>query len=406
MLDARVLNGDLSPHYIGGVNGRKGTSFGHGLQRGTMCGVPHFRDVEFRGEFPFADLKFIDDDFPADVRMVAFNPFIPLNDRDSSIPAAFFEIEVTNTTTESLTYTVCGSLTNPLKVGGVNRYLSREGQHGIHLSTAGIDPSEPDYGSLTIATDAVDVSYQEYWYRGTWFDDLGVFWRQFGSPGRLQNRTYEPSKNNRRNDTCSLAAHIRLDPDQTKKVRFVISWSFPNFYIYWEPMGYGFDEDQRKHVQRIFKNYYATLFRDSQDSASYSLRNWEQLYEDTLTFKEALFSSSIPSVCVNAVSANISILKSPTCLRMEDGSFYGFEGCNVDWGSCDGSFTHVWNYAYALPFLFPKLERSMRDLDFRYNQGEDGAMSFRLQMQVGSGRWKHRPCADGQFGGVIKAYRD
>ncbi|MFY9147709.1 MAG: GH116 family glycosyl-hydrolase [Bacillota bacterium] len=406
VVDARVLNGDLPPHYIGGPNRWRNTSFGHGPQRGTLCGVPHFRDVEFGGEFPFADLKFIDEDFPADVRMTAFNPFIPLNDQDSSIPAAFFEIEVTNTTDQPLTYTVCGSLTNPLKVGGVNKYVSKKGQHAIHLSTVSIDSRDPDFGCLTIATDADNVSYQEYWYRGAWFDDLGIFWRQFVSPGKLQNRSYEPSKDNRRNDTCSLAAHIRLAPGQTGKVRFVISWNFPNFYIYWEPMGYGFTEEERKYVNRVFRNFYATLFRDSLDSADYSLRNWERLYEETRAFKEALFSSSIPPVCVEAVSANISILKSPTCVRMEDGSFYGFEGCNVDWGSCDGSCTHVWNYAYALPFLFPKLERSMRDLDFRYNQAEDGAMSFRLQMPVGSGRWKHRPCADGQFGGVIKAYRD
>jgi hypothetical protein len=66
----------------------------------------------------------------------------------------------------------------------------------------------------------------------------------------------------------------------------------------------------------------------------------------------------------------------------------------------------VWNYAYALPFLFPKLERSMRELDFKYNQRDDGGMAFRLQLPVGREKSKFRPCADGEFGGVIKAYRD
>jgi non-lysosomal glucosylceramidase len=93
-------------------------------------------------------------------------------------------------------------------------------------------------------------------------------------------------------------------------------------------------------------------------------------------------------------------------LRLTDGSFYGFEGCIEDIGSCEGSCTHVWNYAYALPFLFPKLERSMRDLDFQYNQREDGRMSFRLMLPVGRGKSDFTACADGQFGGVLKAYRD
>ena len=33
-------------------------------------------------------------------------------------------------------------------------------------------------------------------------------------------------------------------------------------------------------------------------------------------------------------------------------------------------------------------------------------MSFRLQLPLGRGRSSFRPCADGQFGGIVKAYRD
>jgi non-lysosomal glucosylceramidase len=75
-------------------------------------------------------------------------------------------------------------------------------------------------------------------------------------------------------------------------------------------------------------------------------------------------------------------------------------------GCCEGSCTHVWNYAQALPFLFPKLERSMREADFRYNLRSDGGMAFRLQLPLGSYISPFRPCADGQFGGVMKTYRD
>lgn len=136
------------------------------------------------------------------------------------------------------------------------------------------------------------------------------------------------------------------------------------------------------------------------------MKNWNRLYKDTLKFKKSLFSSTLPEVAIEAISANLSTLKSPTCLRLEDGSFYGFEGCHCDSGCCEGSCTHVWNYAYALPFLFPGLERSMRDLDFKYNQRDDGGMAFRLQLPLGREKSQFRPCADGQFGGVIKSYRE
>ncbi len=155
-----------------------------------------------------------------------------------------------------------------------------------------------------------------------------------------------------------------------------------------------------------WRNYYASLFADSTCSAEYGLTHWDTLYRDTLRFKTALFSSTLPVSVLDAVSANLSILKSPTVLRLEDGSFYGFEGCHSTEGSCEGSCTHVWNYAYALPFLFPTLERSMRDLDYKFNTRFDGKMGFRLQLPLGRPFSDYHAAADGQFGGVIKSYRD
>jgi len=48
----------------------------------------------------------------------------------------------------------------------------------------------------------------------------------------------------------------------------------------------------------------------------------------------------------------------------------------------------------------------MRTADYRYNLLENGAMPFRIQLPLGSDPWPFRPCCDGQFGGVMKTYRD
>ena len=93
-------------------------------------------------------------------------------------------------------------------------------------------------------------------------------------------------------------------------------------------------------------------------------------------------------------------------LRLEDGSFYGWEGVWEHDGSCEGTCTHVWNYAYALCFLFPQLERTIRETDFRYNQDETGRMAFRMALPLGRPRSGFRACVDGQMGGVIKTYRE
>lgn len=409
VLDARVLHGDLQPPYSGTLSRPEYSGFGFGPGRETLSGVPHFRETIFTGEYPFAHIQFIDETFPGQVEMTAFNPFIPLNDQDSSIPGAFFELCLTNTTHTRLTYTLCFSAKNPHPAGStVNTFEQQGNISRIHFSSTRYGKKDPEYGDLTLATDAPEVSWQEYWYRGRWFDNLGIFWREFTAPGCFSNRHYSEPGDGASDDIGSLAAHFELDPHEKKNIRFILTWNYPNCYNYWntEKCGCAGESCCSTDKPKTWRNYYATLFENSVQSAVYGLHHWTRLYNETLQFKNALFSSTLPEAALDAISANISILKTPTAIRLEDGSFYGWEGCHANAGCCEGSCTHVWNYAYALPFLFPRLERSMRDLDFTYNQREDGSMSFRLQLPLGRERSSFRACADGQFGGVVKAYRD
>jgi len=397
VLDARVLNSDLPPPYLGEFSQERFQSFGFGPPRGYMAGLPHFRDSEFEGMYPIAKIRFIDESFPGIVELVAFNPFIPLNDLDSSIPAAFFEISVKNTTDHEIVYTVCLSVQNPLPAGTtINKYERESGYHLIKMFSTEIPEDDPGYGDLAIATDASDLSYQEYWFRGGWFDSLQVYWKDFTTPSRLKNRLYQSPQEGIR-DHASLAVHLRVKAGGSEKARFIIAWSFPNCYNYWS--------QEKTGKPTIWKNYYAKIFKNSVETAVYCLKNWDRLYKDTVAFRDSLFTSTLPPFVLDAVSANISILKSPTVLRLEDGSLYGFEGCHPDSGCCEGSCMHVWSYSYAPLFLFPKLDRSMWDLHYKYDMREDGRISFRLQLPLGQEPWGFPHAAvDGQFGSVIRAY--
>ena len=403
LLDARVLNGDLEAPYMGTLGEKRYQGFGFGPDRHTMAGMPHFRSVRFRGEFPLAELAFAERRFPGRVTMKAFNPFIPLNEKDSGIPAALFEIELANTTDRAIRYTLAATLGNPLPAGNVNRLRRRRRARLMHLACDSLDAEAPAWGELTLATDAADVSCQEYWFSGRWFDELETFWRDFATPGRLRNRRPRPDRAGA-GTNATLAAHLRVAPGKKRAVRFVIAWHFPNCEAYWKGDARRRADDAR--VSETWLNHYATVFKGSSAAATYVLANWDRLYAQTRLFKEALFASSLPAAAVEAVSANIAVLKTPTVLRLADGTFYGWEGCQASEGCCEGSCTHVWNYAQAPAFLFPALERTLREANYRYNQGDDGGMAFRLQLPLGSPRSQFRPCADGQFGDVMKLYRD
>lgn len=397
LIDARVINGDVNKS----LTGDYAHGFGSGLSATTMAGFPHFRNCVFTGEFPVAAIDFSDDTFPGTVTLTAWNPLIPLNDRDSSIPAAFFDYAVTNTSAEALDYSVSATLRNPYDKS-VNDYRCEDGVHMLHLRQTKVPDSSPEYGDMTLATDAADgVSYQQYWYRGGWNDGLERYWRNFTEQETYQNRTYD---NPGSGDSANMSVMVHAEPGETVHVHFIISWNRPNNYNYWSRCTQ--KDENGNDVDVTWKNYYATLFADSAASAAYSLKHWDALWAGTKRYHDELFASTLPEEVVEAISATVSVLKTATVLRLENGEFYGWEGENETWGSCEGTCTHVWNYAYALCFLFPNLERSIRETDFTYNQDEDGRMPFRMLLPLGRGRSGWRACVDGQMGGVIKTYRE
>ncbi len=405
VIDARILNSDFLGSYMGDHHSGAHNHFGFGPSRNTLAGLPHFHSSKFIGTFPVAKIDFVDKSFPGHVSLTAFNPFIPLNDRDSGIPAAFFKIEVKNTTLETLTYGVAGTLANPLPEPQSHAIDISDDGCALHLRSSGSKSTETVYGDLTLATDASAAQGQAYWYRGGWMDNLETYWRDFTTAGAMPERSYPADKTGGGNHG-TLLAPLRLAPGQSGIIRFVITWNFPNCENYWSQKKDCDCTSGSCGEKKTWKNYYATLWQDSAASAAYALAEWERLERETRLFRDALFSPDLPAPVLDAVSANISILKSPTSLRLEDGTFYGWEGCCTGGGCCEGSCTHVWNYAQALPFLFPRLERGMRDADYRYNLREDGGMPFRLQLPLGAPKSAFRPCADGQLGGVMKVYRD
>ena len=403
IVDARILHGDEPPPY---------DPMPMGVPRETLAGFPHFKSVEFEERFPFALLNFKDSSFPGSVSLCAFNPFIPGNEKDSSIPAALFEFTVVNQEETVMDYSLIGNIANPLDGTSLHRRIKARSVHSMKLEAEGVP------GDICLSTDATDTSSQCYWFSGEWFDSLQVYWNDMKTPGPFKDRRLSPELRTKRRAGCAmnfshhslLATHIRLQPGESARVRFVISWSFPVYEKYWHVQSDDGLHDATGPLaasKPSWLNYYATQWENSTVSARYALRNWQQLEQESRLFAEALANSSMPPKALEAVSANLCILKSPTVLRLEDGTVYGWEGCRETVGACEGSCTHVWNYAQALPYLFPALARRMREVDYLYNQQSDGSMPFRLQLPLGTPNSTGGiSCADGLFGNIMLVYRD
>jgi len=134
--------------------------------------------------------------------------------------------------------------------------------------------------------------------------------------------------------------------------------------------------------------------------------NYRDLEAKSQLFTDAFYDSTLPPEVLDAVSANLSILKSPTVLRQRDGKLWSWEGCSDNSGCCEGSCTHVWNYAQAIPHLFPALERSLRQTEFNESQNPDGHQTFRSALPIRPKIHDFHAASDGQLGGIMKVYRE
>jgi uncharacterized protein (DUF608 family) len=411
----KVVQSPPTPPFSGqGSTGYRG--FGFGVTRETGAGLPHLRSATFSGEYPVARIAFSDPDMPVGITLEAYNPFIPLDDKDSGLPVAILHFQLHNPGPKAVQVSLAANLYNavgypgdgsfggPTLGQGTNVYLDRDGTRGLLMTSQKHPPDDPKFGSLALTTSWPDVDRQSCWFRGGWFDALHRFWDEFSTTGTLQERTYEDPSPDGKGDVGSIVLKAELAPGESVTLPVYITWCFPTFVKYWGDAPC--DCEGCACERATWKNHYASWFSDAWQVAAYVTEHVERLYAETKLFHDELFASTLPPYVLDAVSSQMSTLKTTTCLRLEDGTFYGFEGCHCTAGCCEGSCTHVWNYAQTLAFLFPALERSMRTADYTYNLDPDGRMGFRLQLPLGSNVQSFHAAADGQMGGLLKLYRD
>lgn len=172
-----------------------------------------------------------------------------------------------------------------------------------------------------------------------------------------------------------------------------------------KPEEVGCPDGTCKPVAEYYSPWYAGRFAHVEDVAAYWRTHYAELREGSALFRDTFYDSSLPPEVLEAVAANLTILKSPTVLRQADGRLWCWEGCSDKSGCCHGSCTHVWNYAQAIAHLFPALERSLRHTEFHENQFSSGQQAFRANLPIRHGGTPFE-ASDGQLGGLLKLYRE
>lgn len=387
----------------------------------SVAGLPRFKGTTFRGQYPLASIDFHDANMPVSVSLEAYTPLLPLNPEDSGIPCAILTYSVANQTDDPIDLTIVGSLTNPVgnlksdKFGNeaqvefgrqVNSFHENGKLRGLLLTNPELAVDDLHCGSLALASDHENVTFKRSWLRGEWWDYMHDFWDDLSDDGLLKDPADDATGT--RIATASLGLVDRLDAGEKVRFRFLLTWHFPNRPATWDlRMLPGLGVDERD--VGVIRNHYAARFDGSWAVANYVHQEMTRLETETRRFHDALFSSSLPAAALDAISANIVPARSTTCFWLEDGRFYGWEGCFDDSGCCAGTCTHVWSYAYTIAYLFPSLEREMRKIEFNVETDDAGAMKFRSYGTFHANvidAVRADAAVDGQMGSILRAFRE
>lgn len=408
---AKVLEGPV-PNWK--MFGQRGAAYG---ARGSSFGLPRFNNVEFTARFPFGTINLKDEDMPVDVQLVAWSPFIPTEEDDSSLPAGALEYKFVNKSAKAIDAVFSYNSRN-FVIQRKGKGTVKKIQNGFVLFQEGTEENPNMQANFAIFTDNADTIVDHCWFRGGWFDPLTMVWNTIKEGKIKKNEPVEEGA-----PGASLFVPFSLNPGEEKTLKVMMAWYVPDSDL---KIGKKADNEkcdpgtgccpsssslgllQADHNDTAshYKPWYSSRFKDVYDVAKYWKNNYNNLYQKSASFRDAFFSSTLPAEVLEAVAANLTILKSPTVLRQYDGRLWNWEGCNDDKGCCHGSCTHVWNYAQALPHLFPALERSLRHTEFCENQDIDGHQAFRANLPISPLSHDFYAAADGQLGGIMKVYRE
>ena len=395
----RVLEGDLD----------QGAAGDSGLAE-TFAGIPRFRTAEFEASYPFGRAKLEDGDTPVSVSIEAFNPLIPHQTDDSSLPFGIVTIALANKTGQQLDTSVSMLMSNIVGCDGIDYDLKdnvteigqTNGWKGMVFSKAR-QAEDPRFGTMSVLFDATDVRVARRWK----FRDLSWNGELLGIIDSLLGHGFieddEPDKPcpPSPNDTwdSSVSAMISLGPKETKTIRLIVAWHFPWRNV--QKSGWLWSGGKDSPIR---KNHYATKFQDSQDVALQVIPRLAELRAGTVKFVDSVLRRKAPDAMKEAALFNLTSLRGHTAFRLEGGGFFGFEGCNSNSGCCAGSCTHVWNYEEATVHLFPDLHRSMLETHVEDGLTPSGAERFRTAIPLKNPTWGGA-AADGQMGLIVRIWQ-
>ncbi|MGE8378346.1 MAG: GH116 family glycosyl-hydrolase, partial [Sphingobacterium sp.] len=346
----------------------------------------HWDEIVFEPTYPTCRITYSSADFPVDVVLTAYSPFIPLDQDNSSLPLTTLHITLENKTDRTIEVAITGWMENGVHKGRKDFNAVKKVSHlaeGSGIKVLGYSCDQvPDAArqagdSGTMAFTCIDPQAEVVTRLKKWpvaphslkpdNSDSVIGFSDFQVGAFTVKRTIKSKENS--------------------QISFAISWHFNNPH-----------PKLQENLKDAKAGYlYGTKFKDAVAVIDYYVANKEKLDVETLVWQQTWNDSTLPHWFMDRTFVNIGTLATANTMRFASGRFWGWEGV----GACAGTCTHVWQYGQSMGRIFPDLERNLRevtDLGVGF-QPETGAIIFRAE-------YEKRPAIDGQAGVILRFYRD
>ncbi|MDR3713197.1 MAG: GH116 family glycosyl-hydrolase [Puia sp.] len=378
-------------------------------------------EIEFEATYPVATIRYSQKGLPVVVEVKAFSPFIPGDELNSGLPVTVQSIEVKNLSDKEIEASVVGWVENrilpetakkqkdfsrsnqplgPLKPAGWPKAGggSKGGDGPREAGLSGAHYKRASYEGLSLQASSDHAEIRQAADFGTLaFVSLSGTTRCYASledvrkaapkqdgslpsgpdPGLLSGFLKEEENA----PIAILSRSFKVPAAGSITSDFAIAWHMPNLVL-------GAIPDRGR--------YYTVHFEDAAAVANYVAGKYTWLRQKTMLWHTTWYDSTLPWWFLERTFANTSILATTTTHRLSSGRFYAWEGV----GCCEGTCTHVWQYAQAAGRVFPALERDTRQrVDLGISLLPDGGMGFRGEANM-------HPAIDGQAGTILRFYRE
>ncbi len=363
------------------------------LTEGAITGMAYYfpwmkavKHISYAGRFPFINMRFSDPEMPFDIELEAYNPFIPHDIKNSSLPLANFNFKISSKTNKKVEIMLMSSLRNNVGYDHPERYyvtrLAKSSNYvAANMTVGGMDKTASSFGQQVLASVHPESTYYFGWsHRHPYYEyvlrhnKLPNLDDTDGVESILKTRDKVPewmpktggrNKKNPETGKKSVYKNGDIEPGlystvaRTKTLNgqgkafnhsFIMTWNFPNLYA-----------EEKKGVMgdRLEGHYYNNFFQSALEVLDYGLEQSENLHGRSMEFLNNFFDSSLDTFVLEQVNSQLNtFITSGRLIR--DGSFGIQEGLapHHSWGPLATMDVSLYGSVPILA-LFPELQKNM-----------------------------------------------